>query len=296
MRVIKISKLEEYKGLLSITYDEMINYLYQKYGFVQDDYYRESSYERFMNGEIKSITKGKFSRTDEGLYCHHVDEYRMLNISNKEFIKKFNIPYEYQRKDRLVYCDLIEHAILHVLIAKETDHKFGYPGYEAFIKPDLIMWYLENQIPESKWRRNCYKTAYLKPEEVFEIIKEMELTLGNKYYNSFSEYKKIEKEKDEKEEKRRQERVKMLREERAKKIESFSLLHEKDLRKIILYAHYYLKYEYPKGLIYLGRNKDFTEYEKEMKVYTKEDILKEVHLILSDLPALPDNDGDLNIY
>lgn len=292
----KISKLKEYKELLSITYDEMVNYLYRKYGFAKDDYYRESSYERFMNGEIKSITKGKYSRTDEGLYCHHVDEYRMLNISDKEFIKKFNIPYEYQRKDRLVYCNLIEHAILHVLIAKETDRKFGYPGYMAFFKPDLIMWYLEGQIPELKWMKKCYETAYLEPEEAFEIIKEMELTLDNEYYNSFSEYKRIEKEKEEEKEKDRKERVKILREERAKKIESFSLLHEKDLRKSILHAHYYLKYEYPKGLIYLGKNKDFKQYEKEMKVYTKEDILKEVHLILNDLPDLPDNDGELNIY
>src|SRR5699024_9395900 len=108
------------------------------------------------------------------------------------------------------------------------------------------------QIPESKWRKNCYENAYLEPEEGFEIIKEMELTLDNEYYNSFSEYKRIEKEKEEEEEKYRQERVKMLKEKRAKTIESFSVLHEKDLRNSILYAHYYLKYEYPKGLIYLG--------------------------------------------
>ena len=35
-----------------------------------DDYYREKSYERFLNNEIKHITKGKYSRTNDGVFCN----------------------------------------------------------------------------------------------------------------------------------------------------------------------------------------------------------------------------------
>lgn len=70
-----MSNYEEYENLLSkFNYDEAVEFLLQKYGSAQDDYFRENSYQRFLKKEIKNITKGKFSRTSEGLYCHHIDE------------------------------------------------------------------------------------------------------------------------------------------------------------------------------------------------------------------------------
>ena len=57
----------QYKDLLSKTYEQAVEFLLQKYGFAQDDYFREKSYQRFMNGEIKNITKGNFTRTVSGL-------------------------------------------------------------------------------------------------------------------------------------------------------------------------------------------------------------------------------------
>src|SRR5699024_10731170 len=122
-----MSNYQKYKYLLSKTYEETVNFLLQKYGPAQDDYFRESSYQRFIDGEIKNITKGKYSRTNEGLYCHHIDEIKDLNISNQKYIKKYKYSFEYQKKERLVFCDLIEHTILHVLITKETSEEFGYP-------------------------------------------------------------------------------------------------------------------------------------------------------------------------
>src|SRR5699024_11101712 len=105
-----------------------VDILLQKYGHALDDYYREASYVRFMQGEIKNITKGKYSRTSEGLYCHHIDEIKILKISDQSFIKRDNIPFRHQKRERLIYCDLIEHTILHVLITKETSNEFGLPG------------------------------------------------------------------------------------------------------------------------------------------------------------------------
>lgn len=54
---------ERYLELLTKSYEEAVQILLKKYGKAKDDYYRENSYNRFLNGEIKSITKGKYSRT-----------------------------------------------------------------------------------------------------------------------------------------------------------------------------------------------------------------------------------------
>ena len=62
------------------TYSQAVAYLLNKYGAVTDDYYKEKSYTRFLNGEIKSITKGKYTRSSEGLYCHHISR------TNSKFI------------------------------------------------------------------------------------------------------------------------------------------------------------------------------------------------------------------
>ena len=183
---------KEYKDLLSKTYDKAVDCLLQKYGPAQDDYFREKSYQRFMAGEIKNITKGKFSKTDEGLYCHHIDEKKYLNISDQSFVKMNKISFDYQRKDRLVYCDLIEHSILHVLIAKETSFKFGYPGYAVYLKPFIeewyLEWYLDKKVPKLKWMKNCYYKSFLTPQQAINILKEMEKALGNSYYNTPFDY------------------------------------------------------------------------------------------------------------
>src|SRR5699024_9584441 len=97
-----MTKLTEYKHLLSKSYDEAIAFLLEKYGAAQDDYYRERSYYRFLKGEIKNITYGKYSRTSEGLYCHHIDEIKELKISDQSYVKANNLSFEYQKKDRLV--------------------------------------------------------------------------------------------------------------------------------------------------------------------------------------------------
>lgn len=108
---------------MELSYLDAVNILLKKYGGSIEDYFKEQSYNRFLNGETKSISKGKISRTNEGLYFHHIDENRYLNLSNLGFIKVQKPPFSVQQKDRLVYCDLIEHIILHTLITKETKKK-----------------------------------------------------------------------------------------------------------------------------------------------------------------------------
>lgn len=184
-----MSKLQEYKELLSLTYDDAVEHLLQKYGPAEEDYYREKSYKRFFDGEIKSITKGKTTRTKEGLFCHHIDENKALKLSDISWIKGQNIPFDYHKKDRLVYCDLIEHCILHALISKETNFEFGIPGYEVFLKPNIEDWYIDKDrtIPGG-WRANCYEKAYLEPQKAVDIIREMQLFLGDDYYKTVEDF------------------------------------------------------------------------------------------------------------
>lgn len=158
-------KLNEYLSLLELTYKEAVQFLLSKYGPATVDYYSEQSYERFLRDEIKSITKRKYSRTQEGLYCHHIDENKFENLSNINFIRVNKYPFKYQTKDRLVYCDLFEHLILHTLIAKETLGKFGLRGYFSYIEPMIKDWYINDLEIERDWMKMCKEKAFLSPKE-----------------------------------------------------------------------------------------------------------------------------------
>ena len=164
-------KLNEYLSLLELTYKEAVQFLLSKYGPATVDYYSGQSYERFLRGEIKSITKRKYSRTQEGLYCHHIDENKFKNLSNINFIRVNKYPFKYQTKDRLVYCDLFEHLILHTLIAKETLGNFGLSGYLSFIEPNIKEWYIDGIEPVSEWMKSCKEKSFLNSKEA-EILLE----------------------------------------------------------------------------------------------------------------------------
>lgn len=98
----------EIKKELAMTYAKLVNHLLNKYGKAEHDYFR--------NETCKSKNP-KVPRTSEGLYCHHIDEDKAIMLSNDKFAIKN--PYEYQKADRLVYCNILEHLILHIKIMEE---------------------------------------------------------------------------------------------------------------------------------------------------------------------------------
>ncbi|MDE0581456.1 hypothetical protein ON064_00130 [Planococcus sp. A6] len=267
---------KEYLVLLSKSYEDAIEWLLQKYGSAQDDYFREASYQRFMNGEIKNITKGKFSRTTEGLYCHHIDEIKWLKISDQDFVKDYSIPFESQRKNRLVHCDLAEHTILHVLITKETSFEYGYPGYEVFLKRLMEEWYLDERKPNPDWMKRCYLKSFLKPQQAFELVKEMQRVLVESYFNSLEDYFEEKKKREEQiqqwQEQRKQRRI----DESARWIEVAKQLHHKSLRNDIVTASYFIRVEYRDVMDLSKQATTFKEYDREMKKYRKEEILDEL--------------------
>lgn len=145
-----LTRLIHYDYLLSLTYAEAVKLLLERHGNSSDDYYREKSYDRFLKREIKTITRGKYSKTSEGLFCHHIAENKYLNLSDTLYILRNKYSFELQKKEQLVYCDLFEHIILHALIAKETEGKYGTPGYDTYLYPMIVEWYVGRVKPQKK--------------------------------------------------------------------------------------------------------------------------------------------------
>ncbi|CAK1253162.1 hypothetical protein LMG30237_ALEAABJJ_01458 [Fructobacillus tropaeoli] len=166
------AEFERYMALTNMNYREAISYLKNRYGEVTDNYFREKSYERFLNQEIKSIAKGKYSKTAEGLYTHHILENKFANISNLNFIRKYQYPFYLQTKENLVYADLVEHLILHGLITKETNGEFGYAGYQ-FIYPMLVTWLIWGIDPKPAWMKNVKNKINLTSDEATKIYRSL---------------------------------------------------------------------------------------------------------------------------
>lgn len=104
--------VEYYKKIMNLSYKELVKFLINKYGPAKYDY--------FCNETCISKNKN-VTRTDEGLYCHHIDEDKAILLSNDNYARQN--PFEYQKADRLVYCNLLEHFLLHILIVEEPKNK-----------------------------------------------------------------------------------------------------------------------------------------------------------------------------
>ncbi|MBD5316848.1 MAG: hypothetical protein HDS11_04175 [Bacteroides sp.] len=168
------NKIQDYIDLIDLDYESAVKTLIKKYGAVTDDYFREKSYYRFFAGEIKSITKGKYSRTKDGLYCHHIAEDKYLNLTNKDFCKQQNVPYDVHKKENLVYCDLIEHLILHFLIAEKTNGEYGKPGAISYLLPTYTEWYVaKKHLPTYGWIKTCYDSAYLPKNDALSLFNQI---------------------------------------------------------------------------------------------------------------------------
>lgn len=146
---------DEIRKQMQMTYYELVEHLLEKYGPAYFDY--------FPNSGCKGRSN-KISRTGEGLYCHHIDEDKGGNLSDPNSAKLH--PFEWQRKERLVYCNLLEHLILHIKIAvlrqktalRKPDALSGFftTGGIFQICKELNGMY-ETDDAMTGWRRACYE-------------------------------------------------------------------------------------------------------------------------------------------
>lgn len=153
--------LNEYRKVKELNYTEYCDYLQKKYGIGLCDYMRPT------------WTKNpKITRTKEGLYAHHRYEDHAVLLSNPEYAKKN--PYEWQKKENIVYCNLLEHLFLHILIcenpseSKNTNEKVGFGGVVEFIVPELNDVY-SGWVSKQAWQNNCHNVI-INEKEVYMIL------------------------------------------------------------------------------------------------------------------------------
>ncbi len=192
---MNLTEFEQVKGM---TYLEYCDYLQAKYGIGRADYM------------TKSFNKNpKVSRTSDGLFAHHKAEDKMIMLSTKTFASM--CPFEWQQKENIVYCDYLEHLLLHVLICKYPSPKkfpmadVGIGGVVDFLIPELNDLY-SGWTPSQQWRVNCYtaikndKDVYLKILKMFiDHLKEdrsfnektILYTSANESYGTWSRKKNI---------------------------------------------------------------------------------------------------------
>ena len=152
--------LKEYKSIENYDYNEYVNYLQAKYGIPKKSYF---TLDWRKNTDI--------TRTKEGLYIHHVKENKTIMLCNPDYAK--NMPFEYQNPENLVYCDLLEHLLLHILICEEADINSneipGIGGVQNFIIPQLNDVY-SGYISSKSWERKCYNKIINDKDVYYELI------------------------------------------------------------------------------------------------------------------------------
>lgn len=137
-----------YESMLKMSYQDIVSALLKKYGFAKHNYFKDTACK---------IKNPLVTRTNEGLFCHHIDEDKAIMLCNDKFAA--NNPFEYQKADRLVYCNLLEHLLLHVKIAENPSPDAnenelpGIGGAINFICKDLNDIYSGKEFSD-EWRKN----------------------------------------------------------------------------------------------------------------------------------------------
>ncbi len=103
--------------------------------------------------------KGNYSKTYDGLLCHHIDENKAELLSTPEFASLH--PITYQSADRLVYCDYIEHFLLH--------HKYGSEGAKL-IASTIKSLLLQNAVED--WQKPCLERLLHRSEDLKYLIRQ----------------------------------------------------------------------------------------------------------------------------
>lgn len=168
-------KTSDIKKELKMSYIEYVNYLLQKYGSAKYDYFRTPSC---------SSRNPNISRTDEGLFCHHIDEDKAILLSNPEIAR--NYPFEYQKANRLVYCDIVEHLILHIKIAEEREICFSDIGIGGTsLITENINKYISNPY-SSNWEKTVIKVLEQKYNEYIYVLGYLRNLLTTDVYYAYN--------------------------------------------------------------------------------------------------------------
>ena len=176
---------EELFEEIKMSYDDLCRYLVEKYGSAKFDY--------FPNPQCKS-KQPKLSRTSEGLYCHHIDEDKGVDLSKSA--KASIQPFAWQKADRLVYCNALEHLILHMKIAvlrqkrvmrepRDISSFFTTQGVYQLCEEINDMY--RNGGGEVAWKRRCFQEIEKQYEVYVLLIKSFLNYIETNYQGDKSE-------------------------------------------------------------------------------------------------------------
>jgi len=162
----------------SFTYCDLVKCLKYKYELITDPYFKEDSYKNYFSRKNKKIKHQKYEQSKNGLYVHHVAENMFQNLGKEKAIADNPclscLPdhgFRYQMPDQLVYCNLVEHALLHLFIMINNPNY--YEGYES-LNGKIKKWYIDD-IGENKLKPNerCfYNASKISKEEAQTLEKE----------------------------------------------------------------------------------------------------------------------------
>ena len=136
---------------LKMTYKKLVGYLKIKYGTVPFDYFV------IFDEELIRVNNKNSRATSDGLFVHHIDEDKAILLSSKEHAQRR--PLEYQRADRLIYCNILEHLILHFKISLEPRHPdaidtvVGVGGAITYICPQINDYFVGYKFKQKHWAK-----------------------------------------------------------------------------------------------------------------------------------------------
>ena len=168
---IRVMSSDDLRNQMAMNYDEQIEYLLKKYGAAQFDYFI-SEHNLSKNQSI--------SRTAEGLECHHIDENIIPTLSDPDIASIYS--YDYQKKDRLVYCNLLEHLLLHIKIGQDRyyeNHKTMEINRSInelithgvnMLSMQINRLYQDNG-SKIRWEQNCYEAIKDNYDVYIEMLK-----------------------------------------------------------------------------------------------------------------------------
>lgn len=148
--------INEFEKVKDMNYFDYCEYLKEKYGEAKD-YYMTKSFNK----------KPSITRTKEGLFCHHIMEYYVPKLSEKGVASHY--PYEYQAPENLVYCDYLEHMLLHIMIDEQSEAiGTGIGGLVVFMIPQLNDFYC-GVIPKPNWLANV-RNKIINDKDVYLLL------------------------------------------------------------------------------------------------------------------------------
>lgn len=140
-------------------YFNYVNYLKQKYGAIPEPYFKDKECTK------KNSWKNKYKK-ENYIHIHHIMEYKkgVDDLGRKNYAAKF--PFEYQLPENLVYCNLMEHILLHLMINQLRKTITGGERFMLCTLFDMVVGYQFKA--ECKEKEKQQLISYFEDVEEFE--------------------------------------------------------------------------------------------------------------------------------